>query len=152
ANTVGIETQIDALTRQNVLDCGGDLGVLALHNTWSHFDDRHLRPESPKHLPKLEADIAAADDDEVLRGRVEIHHRAICEERSRVESRQWRRRRPPADVDEDPVGAQNTIVDDDLAIAAKTRVPEIDVATRQPAEPFLDALAGILGYLRFSLH
>ena len=42
----------------------------------AHLDDRHLGAEAAVHLRELEADVAAADDDQVPRQLVERQHRA----------------------------------------------------------------------------
>ena len=52
-----------------------------------HLDDRHLGAEAAVHLREFEPDIAAADDDQVPRQRVEREDRACW-------SGSGRRRRP----------------------------------------------------------
>ena len=43
------------------------------------LDDGHFGAEAPEHLRELEADVAAAHDDEVLRDVVERQHRRVRE-------------------------------------------------------------------------
>ena len=65
------------------------------------FEHCHLRAEAAVHLRELEADVAAADDDQVLWQHVQIHHRRVGEIRHVGEARPVGYRRTSADVDED---------------------------------------------------
>ena len=56
-------------------------------------------------LGELEADVAAAQDDEMRGEKIDFHHRAIGEIRNLVEAGDPRDRCSPADIDEDAVGA-----------------------------------------------
>ena len=49
-----------------------DTLVLALDQARSLLDDGHLAAEAAVHLRKLEADVTAADDDEMTRQDIEI--------------------------------------------------------------------------------
>ena len=44
----------------------GDVRVFAAQEAIALLDDGDVAPEAAKHLPELEPDIAAADDDEML--------------------------------------------------------------------------------------
>ena len=57
----------------------GDVLVLAPDQPRRHLDDRHLGAEAPIHLREFEADVAAADDDEMPRHAVEREHRRVGE-------------------------------------------------------------------------
>ena len=57
--------------------------------------------EAPVHLRELEADVAAADDDQVLGQEVDVHHAGVGEDTARRRARRVGHRRPAADVDED---------------------------------------------------
>ena len=41
----------------------------------SHLDNRDFAPEAAIHLTEFQSDITSADDDEMLRQEVDIHHR-----------------------------------------------------------------------------
>ena len=58
----------------------------------AHLDDGDLAAEAAEHLAELEADVAAADDDEMLGEEVELHHRAVGQVGDRVDARQIRER------------------------------------------------------------
>src|SRR5688572_13004017 len=145
ADELGVQTEVDAFGGEDVLNCGRDLRVLATDETSSHLDDRDLGPEPPEHLAELQSDVAAADDDEVLRQRVQRHHRAVRQELNAVEPRHRRHECPRADVQEDAVGAQRLTRDLDFMGGAESGVRGIDVAMRQPSQHLLDADARAIG-------
>ena len=61
-------------------------------------------------LPKR-ADIAAADNDEMARQKIDVHHRRIRQVGYFVYAGHWRHQRPPADIDKDPSSAQPLAAD-----------------------------------------
>ena len=67
ANAPGVQTEGDTFSGEDVLNRRRDVSVLAGDETGPRLDDRHLGPESPEHLAEFQADVAAADDHEVLR-------------------------------------------------------------------------------------
>ena len=73
----------------------------------AHLDDGDAAAEAAEHLRELEPDVAAADDHEMRRDEVEIHHRDVRQIGHRIEPRHLRDQRPAADVDEDLVRAQH---------------------------------------------
>ena len=52
---------------QNLANRFRDFFVLARDEARALLDDRHLRAEAAVHLRELQPDVAAADDDQVLR-------------------------------------------------------------------------------------
>ena len=62
-----------------------------------HLDDGDLAPEAAKHLAEFETDIAAADDHQMLRQKIDIHHRAVGEIGHLIQPRRsaGREARPP---------------------------------------------------------
>ena len=54
----------------------------------------------------IEADIAAADNDEMVRQKIDLHHRRIRQVGHFVDAGHWRHQRPAADIDKDPSGMQ----------------------------------------------
>ena len=69
------EVERDALALEDRLHLARDLGVLARDQPVAVLDHRDARAEAAVHLRELEADVAAAGDDQVLGQRVERHHR-----------------------------------------------------------------------------
>jgi len=62
---------------------------------------RHLGAEAPHDLRELQADVAAADDHQVLGHPVQFHDRHVVERRHAVDAGQLGPYRSPADVQED---------------------------------------------------
>ena len=71
-----------------------------------HFDDRYPAAKAAIHLAEFEADIAAADNDQMVRQKIDIHHRRIRQVGRFVYAGHWRHHRPAADINKDPSGMQ----------------------------------------------
>ncbi len=98
-----VRTAIPSRSRMSRI-AGRHIFVLARDQPRRHLDDGDLAAEAAVHLPELEADVAAADDDQVLGQEVDLHHGAVGRSTARSSSPGSRRHeRPSADVDEDPV-------------------------------------------------
>ena len=106
ADALGVQADIDAFALEDLLDRGGDILVFARDQARRHFDDRDLAAEAAEHLGEFEADIAAADDHQMPRQEIDLHHRAVGEEGDLVEPGHVGHDGPSADIDEDPLGAQ----------------------------------------------
>ena len=96
-------------------------------------------PKRRIHLRELEADVAAADDDQMLGHAVERQHRRVGEERHVVDARHVGHERAAADVDEDARRGQQLVADADGVRALEPGVPLDDRAAGHAAQPFLDA-------------
>ena len=48
--------------------------VFASDQAIATFDDGHPAAKSPVHLPEFQPDIAAADDDQMHRQKIDFHH------------------------------------------------------------------------------
>ena len=57
-------------------------------------------------VTSIEADIAAADNDQMVRQKIDVHHRRIRQVGHFVYTGHWRHQRPAADIDKDPFSAQ----------------------------------------------
>jgi hypothetical protein len=57
------QAQVDAFALQDVGDGHGNVPVLARDQPRCHLDDGHLAAEAAENLRKLEADVAAAEDE-----------------------------------------------------------------------------------------
>src|ERR1700757_3180968 len=102
ADAFGIESDLDALALDDVFDRRRHVLVLVANEPRRHFDDRYLAAKAAVHLAEFEADIAAADNDEMVRQKIDVHHRRIRQVGHLVYARHWRHQRPAADIDEDP--------------------------------------------------
>ena len=72
---------------KNGFDFARYLRVLGMHQVLAVLEDRDLGAEAAKHLRKLAADVASAENDEMLGRRFELHHAVVVEPRHRFESR-----------------------------------------------------------------
>ena len=78
-----------------------DVLVLARDQPRTLLDDRHLGAEAAVHLREFEADVAAADDDQMPRQRVELQDRAVGQRRHVVDAGHVGNARAAAHIDED---------------------------------------------------
>ena len=75
--TLRIEANADALGFQDLPYRLRDVLVLPRDQPGRHFDDGDAAAEAPVHLCELEADVAAADDDQMLGQEIDVHHAAV---------------------------------------------------------------------------
>ena len=106
ADAFGVQPDMHALELDDVLDRGRHVLVLVVDEPRRHLDDRHLAAEAAVHLPEFEADIAPADNDEMVRQKIDVHHRRIRQVWRFLDAGHRRRRRPAADVDKNPGSAE----------------------------------------------
>src|SRR5262249_45727833 len=72
--TVCVELNANSFHLQNVMNGFRNILVFPSDQTRSHFDDRDLAAEPAIHLGELEANVAAAKNDEMIRQEIDIHH------------------------------------------------------------------------------
>src|SRR5438067_4569684 len=142
ANAFGAGAHGDGLRLEDSADRLRDVLVLARHESRLHLDDRHLAAEAPVHLPEFKADIAAADDNEMLGKPVESEKRAIRQVRHLVDAGQRRYDGTSADIDKDARPRQHLVADRNSIGRDKPRVALKYRATFHVAERALDAAAG----------
>ena len=130
------EVEADALALEDRLHLARDLAVLAGDQPVAVFDHRHARAEAPVHLRELEADVAAAGDDQVLGQGVERHHRGVGQHRHVGEPVPVRQHRAAADVDEDLRRLERLAADLDRVRAGEARVAPEHAQVRRAGEPF----------------
>src|SRR3984893_9422734 len=106
ADAFGIQSDLDALPLDDVFDRRRDVLVLVTNEPRRHFDDRYLAAKAAVHLAKFKADIAAADNDQMVRHKIDVHHRRIRQVGHFVYAGHWRRQRSAADIDKDPSSTQ----------------------------------------------
>ncbi len=88
--------------------------ILTRNQSWRHFNNRDLAAESAKHLAKFQADIAAADDRQMPRQEVNVHHGGICKKRNLIEPGREGMIAPSAHIDKDPRRGQAILADADF--------------------------------------
>ena len=138
ADALRVQANLDALALEDLPDRGRDVFVLAADEPRTHLDDRDLGAEATEHLTEFEADVAAADDDEMLRQEIHRHHRAVGEERDLADAGHVGNERAAADVDEDLVRVEALSADAHLVCGLEAGVALIDGAVLHGPQPVLD--------------
>ncbi len=133
----------ETLALDDLTDRLGHVLVLARDEALLHLDDRHRGAEASVDLREFEADIAAADDDQMLGKAVEGEQRGIGQIRHLVDTRQGRRDGASADIDEDARRAQPLLADRNRIRRDKPHVTFDYCAALHATHPALDARAGI---------
>ena len=121
------EVELHPFALENLAHLCGHFFIFARDQAVGVFEHCDFGPETPVHLRELEADVAAADDDQVRRQEVDRHHRRVGQHRHAVQPRPIGQRRAPADVDENLRRLQSASVDLDGVRADESRVAEHDL-------------------------
>ena len=90
------DAHVDVFLLEELGHGAGDVLVLARDQARCQLDHRHLTSEAAIDLREFEADVTAAQDDEMRGEKIDVHHRAVGEVRHLVEAGDRRDRRPPA--------------------------------------------------------
>jgi hypothetical protein len=106
ADALRVQAHVDLLAGENLLDGRGHIFVFPRHQARPHLENRNLASKAPEHLAEFQADIAAADNDQVFGQKVDGHHGTVGEIRDLVQSGHFRHDGAPAHVDEDPPGGE----------------------------------------------
>src|SRR5262245_54802215 len=89
------------------------------------MDDGHATSESPEHLPELQADVSAAEDEQVFVQFGQPHDAGIIEVVDRTESFHLRDVRPSAGINEDALALQNFFTNAHLMRPDEPSVPAV---------------------------
>ena len=128
---------MDSLSLEDVLHRRGHILVLVLDQARSLLDDGHLAAEAPVHLREFEPDVAAADDDKVMRQDIEIQHGCVGQVADLVEAGHVGHERAAADIDEDRARRQQFLSDPDLVRCLETGMVFVDGAVSHALQPSL---------------
>src|SRR5215470_11222910 len=90
-----------------------DIFIFAADQPRPHLHDGDLASKAAKHLAEFQTDVTSADDDEVLRQKINAHHGRVVQERDIFDPRHIWNGRAAAGVDIDLVGLDHLIVHDD---------------------------------------
>src|SRR5438105_8609706 len=101
---VRAKPQIDALAPEGSLDLRRYVRILPPEEMLAMVDDRRARAEAAKHLCKLAADVAAAEDGEVPGNLADLHDRAVVQPGDLLQSLDGRHGRPRSRVDHHHLG------------------------------------------------
>ena len=135
------DNDVDSFGAEDPFQRLRDVGVLAVEQMRPSLHHRHRRSETPEHLRELASDVSAADDDEVLGQRLQLHHAPVVEPGEGGKPLDFRRCRPDADVDDEdlrPVALSRRL---DLALPGESGMsvhdPEVIASAFEPGlNPF----------------
>jgi hypothetical protein len=154
ADAFGVETDFHALVFEDLADRVADVFILAADEPRSPLNQCHVAPEAAIDLGKLEADVAAADHDQVLRQFVELEQSGAGQVIDLVEPRQVRHARPGPDVQKDLLGAQKLLTHLNGVRTFEPRMAAVQRDVHHPFEPAGDPsvrLSGDLSHSRLDL-
>jgi hypothetical protein len=120
AQALRLQPEGDAFAFEHRLDRRRDFRILARDDARRHLDHGDAAAEAPVHLRELEADVAAADDDQVLRQKIDVHHPGAREKRHFSDAFPLGYRRTAARIDEDFRGFEHSAVDADLCAGSRS--------------------------------
>ena len=104
----------------------------------AEFDHRHLASEAAIGLCEFKTDVTAAQDDEMRREEIDVHHRAVGEIRDLIEAGDRGNRRARADIDEHAVGRDLRTVHCDFLFGDKAAMALVNRTAFQRLERSLD--------------
>ena len=125
-----------------------DILVFARDQPIGILDHCHPRPEPAVHLGELQADVAAADDNQVLGHSVEIHHLPIGQPRRIALRRPFRDHRRAADIDDHLLGGESPLADLHGLGAHEAGLPEHELEPFGSRDPPRQIIARVSGRRR----
>ena len=125
-----------------------DVVVFAGHELVGAFEDCDLGSEAAEDLAELHADVASADDHEVLGDGVEIEQPGVVEPVDLVEAGDGHLKRAGAGVDDDCVARDDVVADLDFVLADEVCVVGVEVDAVHGAEPLSIPLLSRMAFIR----
>src|SRR5205814_8384185 len=101
ARGAGAEQELHAFGFERFLQLGGNFGIFARNNLFAGVKNGDAAAVAAKHLSKFQADVATAENEEMLGESHELHSGLVGEIRDSIEARDRRSGRAAASVDED---------------------------------------------------
>ena len=123
----GAQEKPEPLALQGLLQGFGDIGVLVGEDLLLALDDGHAAAEPAEHLSELHADVAAAEDEQVLRHLGQSHDAGVVQEVDAAQAFQGRNIRPRARVNKDALALEHLLADADLVRADEAGMPAVEV-------------------------
>src|ERR1700730_6355927 len=117
-----VQNETQALAFENLLQRGGDVGIFMRENLGADMDDGNAAAETREHLAKLEANIAGAQNDEMLGDGFEFLDGYVGEVARRIEAGNAGNRGAGADIDEDFLRGQRFAGNFDSVRTGKLRL------------------------------
>src|SRR5882672_7364930 len=134
-HALGAGADHDAFALENGADLGGDVVVFARQELAELLDHGDPGAEAAVGLRELEADVAAAHDDEVLGRLVQLHHRAVGQVRHLADAGEIGHERAAADIEKDPVRLQRPALDIEGARTGEARMAADQRDVLHPLDP-----------------
>src|ERR1019366_4163798 len=106
AMRIRVQQDLDSILLKYLGNFFRDVGVLAVEQLASRLDDGHLTAEAAKHLPKLQADVSASEDQQMLRNGVQLHDGSAVEKGHGLQAVECGHRGTLTGVDEDLRGSE----------------------------------------------
>jgi hypothetical protein len=138
SNATSIQAKVDPFAGQDLFNRRRDVRVLTLHEVRSHLHDRHLGPESAKHLSEFQSDVTATDDQQVWRHGIQVHHRTVREKGNLADT--WHRGHgcASANINKGAFRDKDLAVYLNLAGSPEPGVSRIDIAAGQAAQKLFE--------------
>ncbi len=150
AKILRIQAKLDAFVFEDLLQSGGNFGIFPADDARPVFQHSNPTAEATVHLREFEADITAADDHQVRRQEIDLHHAGVSQVFDLTETRNIGDQRASADIDEDAFRFQHLIIDAHHARPFQASMAFDDTEIRRASEPALDTAIGLAGYRIFS--
>ena len=144
------QLKFNAFGFEDFLQLSHDVFVFAGQNTFAAVDDGYLAAEAAKHLSEFEADVAAAQDQQMLGNFLQIHDRDVGEERHGIEAGDGRNLWVGAGVDEDFFAFESFVPDLHLMRADESSAAVNQANVRAAVDSFLNGIAKTLHDTIFS--
>jgi len=140
-DALGVEADFDAFALEDVEYGGGDVFVFVEDEAFGALDDGDLGAEAAVHLAELDADVAAADDDEVFRDGVERKKAGVGEVGDFVYAGEVGDRGATANVEEDLFGFEEVVAYADFVGSFEAGGAVVDGDFGVGAQGLFDAVA-----------
>jgi hypothetical protein len=105
----GVQKNFDSVLLQNVQEFDDDIGILIPEQLGTLLEDRHAAAETPEELAEFEADVPAANDQEMLRDYVQLHDRSTVEKRDILETGERGYGGTATGIDKKSVGSERAL-------------------------------------------
>ncbi len=141
-DALGVEADVDAFGFEDLFDGRGYVFVFMRDEARAFFDDGDFAAEAAEDLGEFEADVAAADDDQMRGEFFEVEDGGVDEIGDLVDAGHVGHDGAAADVDEDAIGAEGFRACLDFMRGEEVRLFVEDGAVLHAAQPLFYAVAG----------
>ena len=129
ASRIRIQEDFNSVFAQDLCDLLRNIDILAREKLPRRLNDCHSAAETPEQLAKLESNITSAQNQQMLRQRIEFHDRNIVKERYALQAGNVRPRSARARIDENVLRRDGALaavlrVDDNFAGTAEAGLTE----------------------------